>query len=763
MNKAITDGLALMPPSFAQGLDVWSREDGTPGSLTYAGAADAALVPADQDFGDCLELQKTESVQKLRHMGQTPIIPGCYLRVTARVKAVAGNLPALRIAAWAGNGNEEHVGGLVEVGPSVALSAYGQVETVTAIIGTGRRTGVDMSWGLVPVYAHLGLDLTGANGGIVRIDDLLVEDVTAIFLRDMMNWVDVRDYGALGDGTSDDSAAFEAADTAAAGREILIPKGTFHLGEHVTFENPVRFEGQVTMPADKRLSLTRNFDLPSYIAAFGNDLEAFKRAVAVLFNSSDHDSLDMGGRRVEVTAPIDMQAAVANKDTFQIRRVIRNGQFYAKPSPAWDATQVNSQATYSPSAPLTLSGVSNIANIPVGALVGGLGVGREIYVRAVNVGAGSLTLSQPLFDAAGTQSYTFTRFRYVLDFSGFAALDKFVLDDIEFQCDGKASAIMLPPEGQIFHVRDCFITKPRDRGITSIGKGCYGMLVDRCQFISNEQALRAQDRTTIAINVNDNDVKIRDNRIVRFAHFMVLHGSGHVIANNHWFQGDTETDGTRVAGIILTQPNVKTTITGNYIDNSFIEWTNEHDAAPDFTSEYSFGGLTVSGNIFTVNDVAPWFRWFVVKPHGQGHFIHGLTLSDNVFKSINGTIDRVDHVDTTHATLDMALARNITVQGNAFNAVDQVIVNPATLEFEINSPQKTWTLDFGRYLPFGGRARKVISVMPENAIRDTDGAVVSALPYTKVEQGTGGKSISLVWPVDSKGRVEVTARMDNPV
>ena len=102
MNKAITDGLILMPPAFENGLDVWSSEDGTPGSATYDGAANAALVTADQDFGNCLELAKTQSVQTLRYMGETPLLPGCYLRVTARVKAISGSFPTMRIAAWAG-------------------------------------------------------------------------------------------------------------------------------------------------------------------------------------------------------------------------------------------------------------------------------------------------------------------------------------------------------------------------------------------------------------------------------------------------------------------------------------------------------------------------------------------------------------------------------------------------------------------------------------------------------------------------------------
>lgn len=79
MNKAITDGVVLMPPAFSQSLTVWARGDGTPGSDTYHGTATAAYVPSDLDFSGCLEIQKTDATQKLRYMGETPLLPGCYL------------------------------------------------------------------------------------------------------------------------------------------------------------------------------------------------------------------------------------------------------------------------------------------------------------------------------------------------------------------------------------------------------------------------------------------------------------------------------------------------------------------------------------------------------------------------------------------------------------------------------------------------------------------------------------------------------------
>ena len=763
MNKAITDGLVLMPPEFAAGLTVWSSENGTPGSNTYDGAANAAFVPADQDFGGCLELTKTQSVQKLRWMGDTPILPGCYLMITAKVKAISGNLPDVRIAGWAGGAGNAHVAGLPETGPSVTLTTYGEVVTVRAIVGTGTRTGVDMPWGTAAVFGHFGLDLTGPNGGVVRIDDIKIEDATNVFYRKLMDWVDVVDYGAIGDGVTDNKAAFDAADAAANGREVLISKGTFYLADHVTLNSKARFEGTVVMPADKRLALIQNFDLDNYVKAFGNEVLGFKKAWQAMLNFSDHDSLDLNGRRIEIDAPIDMQAAVGNKTTYEVRRTVRNGQFDVTASTNWDTDTLTSQASYSASAPLTLSGVTNIASIPVGARVSGNGVGREVYVRAVNVGAGTLTLSRELYDAVGTQIYTFERYKYVLDFSGFTKLSKLAIENVEFLCNGEASAIMLATDGQLMHIRDCFFTKPKDRAITSHGIGCQGMLIDRCRFLSNEQALRAQDRTTVAFNANQNDIKLRDNMASKFAHFGFLCGTGNVVTGNHWFQGDSEPNGLRQAGLIFTAKNLKSTIIGNYVDNNFIEINNEHDSNPDFASELSFGGLSITGNIFTANDVADWFNWIVIKPYGASHFIQGLIITGNTFRSLNGTITRVESVDTTFNDLNYNMTRNVVVQGNTFNGITNAFQSPVSLEHTQNTDSLVWTIDFAPYLPFGGYARKVTGLVSSGKITTGANTRVNTMPYTTPLVGPNLDQVKLTWNLACRGKVMVTARVDKPV
>ena len=758
MNKAITEGLQLMPPAFAAGLGQWSSGDGTPGSDTYDGAANAVFVPADADFSGCLEMQKTEATQRLRFMGQTPLRPGCYLQIKARVKAISGNLPSVRIAARAGASGGAHVTGLTEVGPSVALTSYGEVIEVTAIVGAGQRNGVDMVWGTAPVYAHVGLDLTGPTGGVVRIDDLEVVDITSAFLRDMMSMVDVRDYGAIGDGLTDDTAAFQAANAAADGRTVLVPAGVYLLASGMTFSEKVQFEGTVTMPQSAIFALTKNFDLPSYIEAFGDEQLAFEKAFQALFNNSDHESLDLGGRRLTITEPIDLQAIVPNISSFAQRRHILNGQFYVSGDTAWESDVVSSSATYAASNSRVLSAVGNIANIQVGSRVTGNGVGREVYVQSKNEATQEITLSKALYDAEGTQVFTFTRHKYVLDFSGFTKLTRFVMSNIEIVCGSRASGVLLPPSGLIFHMRDCWINRPLDKAITSHGEGCQGMLIDRCNFLSDEGGSLAQDRRGIVLNANANDVKIRNNRATQFRHFAVLGGSNSMVIGNHFFQGDSATSGLRTAGILITSGYCSTTITGNYIDNCLIEWSNEHSANPDFTGGFSFAAMSITDNVFLCSDVAPWFGFISIKPFGVGHFIGGLTVTGNKFRSLGGFIDQVDVVDTSFAPLDMTRGKNVLFDGNTYHQVTTPSYNPLRVKHDQNTAASTWVVDTGGQLPFGGRARSCDAVVATSRLRTGANVMRWATPYVDLEQGASGNQLHLNWEEPLTG--DVTLRVD---
>ncbi|MDO5622056.1 MAG: glycosyl hydrolase family 28-related protein [Paracoccus sp. (in: a-proteobacteria)] len=763
MNIAVTNGLVLTPPDFSAGLRVWSRENGTAGSATWHGASNASIVPADQDFGTCLEIVKQQDVTQLRFMGETPILPGTYLRISARLKMVAGTICQARIAGWPGDGGRRHVSGLTQTGVTVTLGSYGQVTEISAIVSPASRQGVTMAWGLTPVMGHFGLDLVGPNGGAVRIESIRIEDVSADFLVGSRDWVDVRDYGAVGDGVTNCRAAFLAADAAAAGGQILVPEGTYRLASDTSLSSPVRFKGKLTMPDTARLALLSSFDFPTYAAAFGDETLGLKKALQALFGYVDHTVLDLRGRRVDLTEPLEIAKYAPGLTSFGNRRMIVNGQINVTPGTAWESGLVTSQARYDPARPLELTEVANVANIEVGSLISGMGVGREVYVRAKNVAQRSITLSQPFYGGATARNYQFTRFRYIFDFSGIDKLDRLTFANVEFLMNGNASAVLLPGDGWLWQFQGCHFTGPKNRGITSIGWGCQGMQIDNCQFISSELSALAQDRVSIGMNSNANDVKIRNNQFVRFGTSMVIAGTGTIISGNHWFQGDDADLGMRVPGLVLTAKNAMTTITGNYVDNNTIEWCNEHDPYPQFTEpSYSFGGLTIDSNHFVVRRPHEDFVWFSVKPMGAGHFVHGLSVTSNVFKTLVNRIKRVDRVDNSVADLNYNRMRNITYSGNSFNGVNTYVANPVCITHNQNTAQANWLVPVGAALPLGGWANKVDALVLETAITDGANRRVVESPVCQNRRGSDMTSIQLNWSQAVKGTVSMWVRTDQP-
>ena len=761
MNVSITEGLDLMPPEFADGLGAWSSGDGTPGAASYDGAANASLKSADADFDGCLQLLKTETVQKLRWFGQTPMRPGLYLRVRTRVKATAGVIPEVRIAAYAADAGGAPLPGLVQVGPSVALGGYGEVVEVSDIVAASARPGVDMAWGTAAAYGHFGLDLTGGTGGTVRIDDISIEDVSGAFLGEVIDAVDLRDYGALGDGVTDDRAAFVAADAAAAGRTLMVPEGVYRVGSSLTLQSKVRFEGRLDMDDAAHLVLTRNFDLPSYVDAFGDEAQGFRKGFQALLHAADHDAFDLAGRRVDISAPLDMAAAAGDITTFETPRALRNGQIYALASTAWDSGTVTLTGAYDPQAPETISGIATPGQIEVGALVTGAGVGREVYVRAVDEGAGSVTLSRPLFGPAASQSYSFTRFRYALDFSGFSRLSHFTLDSVSFSLLGRASGVMLAPDGEGFALRDCGIDRPADRAVTSPGAGCTGLTLDRCRFASDEAAAASSARSSVGINVNADRAKLRHCRFDRFGLGAMLSGRGHLVIGNAIDQGDGVAGGALAPGLVLAVAATGSVVSANAIDDCYIEWTNEHDATPDAGVGASFGGLTVTGNTFAAADALASFHFIEVKPYGTGHHLADVAVTNNLFRIESGSIERVDGVDTTHAALDPAQCVNLTFGGNGYAGIDVATASPALVLQDQNSAQATWVADLGGVLPFGGLGRSVVAVTAEGPILDAASTPVAQVPHVLPDTGAG--TVEVVWPVACSGTVLVTVRADRPV
>jgi hypothetical protein len=171
----------LTPPDFAEGLDDWSSGDGTPDSPTYEDAAHVRLAVGDTSFGTCLEIRKIEPVQRLRYMAELPIRHGSYVEIRTRLKLLRGALPGVRVAAWPGGLHGRRVEDVADTAPVMLIRAHETVVTVKAVIGPRPEAGVDRVWDGRVLYAHVGLDLVGPVGGVVRIERFHVGDVSASF------------------------------------------------------------------------------------------------------------------------------------------------------------------------------------------------------------------------------------------------------------------------------------------------------------------------------------------------------------------------------------------------------------------------------------------------------------------------------------------------------------------------------------------------------------------------------------------------------
>ena len=86
-----------------------------------------------------------------------------------------------------------------------------------------------------------------------------------------------------------------------------------------------------------------------------------------------------------------------------------------------------------------------------------------------------------------------------------------------------------------------------------------------------------------------------------------------------------------------------------------------------------------------------------------------------------------------------------------------------TLKFTQSTEAKTWTLNVSDYLPFGGNARTVTSVVTEGPIINTSGSYVYHFPRVAPNAGANNDQVQLSFPEDVRGSVQVTARVDKPV
>ena len=267
------------------------------------------------------------------------------------------------------------------------------------------------------------------------------------------------------------------------------------------------------------------------------------------------------------------------------------------------------------------------------------------------------------------------------------------------------------------------------------------------------------------MNTNANDVKIRDNRIMMFRHFAVIGGFNDLDDRQplvpRGYAAKRGAHGRR--GHYLAESVVQLSAAIISITTSLNGPTSTAAEPASWQPVLLWWSDDQSNNIFFASNVAASFKFLVIKPYGVGHFIHGFSVMGNVFRSINGYIDRVEKVDTTFADLDFSRMRMVNFSGNTFHGVSQEVYNPAFLEHTQGTAASTWTADTEPFLPFKGRARYVDSVCTDGVLQNSSNGSEYIAPSVATGQGTNKRDIKLTWGKSVKGTVRFIVRMDNPL
>ena len=405
----------------------------------------------------------------------------------------------------------------------------------------------------------------------------------------------------------------------------------------------------------------------------------FKQAIKDLFNLNVY-TLDLEGRRIIIDNEIDM-AALTGITSKSVWKRITNGYIDTTGFDV-NAPETNGTvASVSFTANSAVATMASTANLKAGMEVtAGTRLPRGTFVQSID-SATQITLSKSSM-TTGSSTLSWWRRRYVLDFSGFTALSRFTMDNLYINLQTNASFYLSSMNDDIVEFKNCRFVNPKRFCINQFALG-GGMVIEGCDFISDEAATAPHLRTRIACILNG-DCRVANNRWAFFLHAAIFDGYASQIVGNHPFAGSGGVSATHMANFVFQQGG-DLVIVGNYIDNGWLEFTNELYAG---NASASIGGFNVSGNRFVTKTSDAAYAFIVIKPYNAAAPLNGIIIANNTFKPLTGgggvAITAATKLDTTAGNIDTATPEDIYMGNNSFKNCGRQ-ENPARVKSTVNS------------------------------------------------------------------------------
>jgi hypothetical protein len=382
--------------------------------------------------------------------------------------------------------------------------------------------------------------------------------------------VNVRDFGAVGDGITDDTAAIQAA-LAYAGttKTVLIPNGNFVVTSNCVSNAPVIFDGflVISSPTVKFELKSQPIVLTDYRKIYmgsnwnvsaANCSVALKRAVDELLTSFKYYTLDCEGWKAELQSEIEVIPPTSG--FFGQYKTIKNCQIFLK------------------------SGFGN---------------------RNATTGVVTANPNAFAFNVSGTTP---------------SSVYGIIFENTHIYCQKNGNGIKFNlPDNQESEINGCNITNFYLKGITAENP----IRINACNLSGGDFDLYDASRTITGIEILSGDSEIIASTISYCKIGILSESISLLVSDTHIFNGSTDNEAPTIL-VRNNQPDLK--ITGCYIDNGpiIIEMVSGFN---------TFGRIGISDTVFTWGSFSRGNRSFVIaKPLGANSEIRGIYVSGCQFR-----------------------------------------------------------------------------------------------------------------------------------